>query len=392
MRKSGFATEYRKAGKFSEFVRRVASLPFVPEFAIAAALAMLTNRIGDMKELGPEIQLFCERLLKYIQKTWLETYGLQDWNLFYIDAQDIPLTNNGNEGTNSRLNSTLTHHAQVYIFGIEVFEELDKAEIRRHHIREFKTKPSTSGQYKKIQIDREGAKKVLMDTIKNRDNLENPLAKEALDIYMGKMGAASAMFGTKKVNSDYSRGDLNAEVDDPEWLSVVEVTKTTSLEKDRPAATSGGNIGEDPGAGEGIAQGAKKKKQGAPELLNFVTIAASMAQTLIELNMTASDALLRHIQAHKLNLVKFGNVRSNGDCFFDSCFNLALHHEIPLTARNPQELRKLAVESITLHPFFEDFRGGIVWLRDIFGSKMKNVREFQKKYKQGGVFIEYLPT
>ena len=115
---------------------------------------------------------------------------------------------------------------------------------------------------------------------------------------------------------------------------MVEVTKTTSLEKDRPAATSG----EDPRARDGVAQGAKKNKQGAPELLNFVTIAASMAQTLIDLNMTASDALLSHIQANKLNLVKFGNVRSNGDCFFDSCFNLALHHEIPLTARNPQEL------------------------------------------------------
>ena len=141
--------------------------------------------------------------------------------------------------------------------------------------------------------------------------------------------------------------------------------QTSSLEKERPAATSGGKEAEEPRAGEGVAQGAKKNKQGASELLNCVTIPASMAQTLIDLDMTASDDLLSHIQAHK-----FGNMRFNGDCFFDSCFSLALHHEIPLTARNPQELRKLAVESITLHPFFEDFRGGIVWLRDIFGRKM----------------------
>ena len=110
-----------------------------------------------------------------------------------------------------------------------------------------------------------------MDTIKNRDNLENPLAKEALDIYMGKMGAASAMFGTKKVNSDYSRGDLNAEVDDPEWLAVVEVTKTTSLEKDRPAATSGDNTGEDPRAQQETVL-LKEQRRTNKVHLNFSTL------------------------------------------------------------------------------------------------------------------------
>ena len=330
-----------------------------------------------MDDLGPEVQLFSTRLLKYIQKTWLETYGIQDWNLFDIDAQDIPLTNNGNEGTNHRMNSILTHHAQFYLFSIQIFEELEKAEIRKDNIRDSRTKTKTTETNRNLQTNREEAKKILLKTM-NRENLDKPIVKESLELFMGKMGAVSAKLGVKKVGSDFTKADLAAEADDPDWLEVVKnTTGETSNERTSQIANTK-KSGRNP-----------KGKKESPAVMQFITMAVSMAATFVEMNITAEDALMKHMRENQLNYEKFGNVRSNGDCFFDSMFNLALHHDIPIKAKSPHELRKIIIDSITSHPFFDDSTSdGLVWLRDIFGSKMKNVRAFQKQYREAGVFID----
>ena len=58
-----------------------------------------------------------------------------------------------------------------------------------------------------VQLN-QGARKLGLLTLKI--NLDRS------SFHMGKMGAAREMFGTKKVDSYCSRGDLNAEVDGPE--------------------------------------------------------------------------------------------------------------------------------------------------------------------------------
>ena len=57
-------------------------------------------------------------MINYIRDTWITGiyYCVQDWNLFDINCQNVPCTNNGNEGENSKLDILFDTHAQFYKF------------------------------------------------------------------------------------------------------------------------------------------------------------------------------------------------------------------------------------------------------------------------------------
>jgi hypothetical protein len=65
----------------------------------------------------------------YLTKTWMnKLYKIQDWNFWDKDTIQVPTTNASNESANARLNSTFAHKPQVYVFSLQVFDELDTIE------------------------------------------------------------------------------------------------------------------------------------------------------------------------------------------------------------------------------------------------------------------------
>ena len=73
--------------------------------------------------------------VKYIKETWLETYCIQDWYIFDVDCQILPITNNGNEMENCRLNTNWPVHPQIYVFLMHAFEEFDILEEKVQDIK-----------------------------------------------------------------------------------------------------------------------------------------------------------------------------------------------------------------------------------------------------------------
>ena len=115
-RMNGCQTQYGKNYRFNAFIRRCCSLPFVPRHLIHHAMNVLEKRVDGLKE-SPEEQKFSSNLLEYIQRTWIEgSFSVQDWNLFEVDCQVIPTTNNGNEAGNSRLNQIFSVESSSVLF------------------------------------------------------------------------------------------------------------------------------------------------------------------------------------------------------------------------------------------------------------------------------------
>ena len=93
-------------------------------------MVILKRRSEDLgSSLGPEFKKFSSRLVKYIEKTWMnKLFKIQDWNFFDVNTVNVPVTNNGNEGTNSILNSAWVSTPQEYVFALQVVEEFEVVE------------------------------------------------------------------------------------------------------------------------------------------------------------------------------------------------------------------------------------------------------------------------
>lgn len=83
----------------------------------------------------------------------------------------------------------------------------------------------------------------------------------------------------------------------------------------------------------------------------FITLLESFVGDS-SLGCVQGDILDHHIKKNKLNLEKFGTVKAQGDCFYDSILNLCHHHGIEITACNSLELRRAIVNNIEKHPNF----------------------------------------
>ena len=114
---------FQQTPQFSAFIRRVCSLPFVPDFCMSTAMILLQEYVSSLE--GPMLA-FGKRLLRYIDIQWVGNINqIQNWNLFEIDCNIIPTTNNGQESGNKRLNVQFPVHPSVYIFLIAVVRHLD---------------------------------------------------------------------------------------------------------------------------------------------------------------------------------------------------------------------------------------------------------------------------
>ena len=91
------------------------------------ALKLLIRRANKFEE-NARIHKFCISLIQYVKDVWINgQYCKQDWNIFNIDCQKVPVTNNGNEGTNNRLSTLFGVHPQLYKFVLMVVKELQES-------------------------------------------------------------------------------------------------------------------------------------------------------------------------------------------------------------------------------------------------------------------------
>ena len=176
--------DYQKDDKFNRFAIRLCSLSFVPTHMIKRALDVLQRRISNFDT--ERTKSFAQKMIQYIKDTWINgPYCIQDWNIFNIDCQVIPATNNGNEGTNSKLNKTFETHPQFYKFVLLVIEELDNSEEKVINILDGVTKPRETERTKELKEDREAQKKLLIERCDNPNATENDI-DEDIDRFMGK--------------------------------------------------------------------------------------------------------------------------------------------------------------------------------------------------------------
>ena len=356
---------FQQTPQFSAFIRRVCSLPFVPDFCMSTAMILLQEYVSSLE--GPMLA-FGKRLLRYIDIQWVDNINqIQNWNLFEIDCNIIPTTNNGQESGNKRLNVQFPVHPSVYIFLIAVVRHLDILGMKMGDIKGGRIKNQAKKIYREIQEERERAKAVLIEKV-NKDNVSSKNSKEHLNFYMGKMGVPAARIGREKVDSDYSVRDLTAEGEDPAWIAAGEDSgfeleiSNNAGSRDRVKSKATKIVGE------------KRKRPKNLGVIEFMSLVEGFASS-INVSEINGDILDDHIRKHKLSLQKFGHVRSQGDCFYDSLLNLCLHHCVTIPATNSLELRKAIINHIEKHPNFQE------WLGVLWRGRMAVFRKFQAQHR-----------
>ena len=173
-------------------------------------------------QLGEDFKKFGLRMIKYIKTTWMgKLYHIQDWNFFDHNSINIPATNNNNESENHRLNTKWLNFPQMYVFALQVLEEFKllvgvKLPDLRAGKNMEKNKAKKSEQKLKNE-EQERAKSILGGKI-DEENKNTQYAREALDEYMGNMGAHGVKMGQQKFDSDFGAGirpeDLS---EDEDW-------------------------------------------------------------------------------------------------------------------------------------------------------------------------------
>ena len=302
---------------FCSFVRRVCSLPFVPVFLVPLAMVILNDFVTKLDtESEQSVAKFAKSLLDYITNTWFVRYSHQDWNIFDVDCQLVPITNNANETQNGRLNSNWPVHPQLYVFLMHSMLEFDISEGKVQDIANGEVRPGGKEMYKALKEVREAAKDGLIEDLNSAVSQDEK--KDILSNYMGKMGAAANKFVEKKVAEDFTETDLAREA---RGLQVGEVGESGVAEV--VAASAPGKGQARPVGGQGSrnrAKGGAVWSRGAP--VQSVAIMPHISQNNIDVD--SAD----HIKKNNLNLEQHLTTRSNGDCFYDACWNLIGHHNL----------------------------------------------------------------
>ena len=92
------------------------------------SVSPLIRRLELFKD-NEKVLEFSSDMIEYIKNTWINgIFCVQDWNLFEINCQTVPCTNNGNEGENSKLAVLFDTHPQFYKFTLLTIKELDKSQ------------------------------------------------------------------------------------------------------------------------------------------------------------------------------------------------------------------------------------------------------------------------
>ena len=147
---------YMSEKKFRDFIRSVVALAFLPLNQIEAAIDEL--KAVEFEKDSPAYEQMTklrEKHLEYIESTWL--YGSFQPKLWNHWKKSRNLTNNHNEGYNSRINKILSvFHPNPFVLVCMLVKELGRAEVEALWIKAGnpkKTKMSTL--YEKLVFRRE---------------------------------------------------------------------------------------------------------------------------------------------------------------------------------------------------------------------------------------------
>ena len=156
VQKGGMVVSYMSEKKFRDFIRSVVALAFLPLNQIEAAIDEL--KAVEFEKDSPayeQMTKFREEHLEYIESTWL--YGSFQPKLWNQWKKSRNLTNNHNEGYNSRINKILSvFHPNPFVLVCMLVKELGRAEVEALWIKAGnpkKTKMSTL--YEKLVFRRE---------------------------------------------------------------------------------------------------------------------------------------------------------------------------------------------------------------------------------------------
>ena len=123
----------------------------------------MLNKFVDKLQTD-RLKTFAINLLTYIQKTWILGFRMANWNLFDVNLEAIPATNNGNESANARLNNLFLTHPQVYEFAYQLAGEFFTQETKVDGILMGEVRPKGS-IYDKLKNEREAAKTILVSRL-----------------------------------------------------------------------------------------------------------------------------------------------------------------------------------------------------------------------------------
>ena len=183
------AREYEKDDAFGHFVRMISALPFAPPDQMDEVFNLLRQKASELKD--EKLREFSISLVEYADNQWRNgTFSKQDWNLFDINVMMVPATNNGNEGTNGRMNIDFGVHPNFWRFlrcAAAVFLRAD-TDIRQLLFAAIT--PSSSPQYNNLKFKREQIKA----------NYGAGLI--SLEEYLAAVGAISLHAGRRKVEDE----------------------------------------------------------------------------------------------------------------------------------------------------------------------------------------------
>ena len=173
----------------------LAALPFAPPDLLDDVFDLLSLKASEIKD--EKLREFSMALVEYADNQWRNgSFSKQDWNLFDINVLMVPATNNGNEGTNGKVNIDFGVHPNFWKWMrclAAVFQKSD-ADIRQLLFAAIT--PSTSALYNNLKYRREQLKA----------NFRAGLI--SLEEYLAAVGRISLHTGRRKVEDE---GDRPAE-------------------------------------------------------------------------------------------------------------------------------------------------------------------------------------
>ena len=139
------------------------------------------------------------------------------------------------------------------------------------------------------------------------------------------------------------------------------------------------------------SQGVPEDTEERKKMLFKSSVKKLADSVVVEGGRVVPDTLQLHIDNCKLDLEKFGQVHRDGNCWYDTIFNLCLHHHLDLPAkiRSSQDLRLWIVDGIERHPCFSGYEG-IAWLRDFWGNDRTKFDLFKKHHNTNGSYTDNL--
>ena len=275
--------------------------------------------------------------------------------MFDIDCNTVPCTNNGNEGTNNKLNSVFPTHPQFYTFCGLVHEQLMFSNNRIDAILDGSVRPNPSRLYVELKEEREAAKDLLRQRM-NSTHATNAFILEELSTFMGKIGALSAKVGELKFTSDFGAGQ--------------EEQSQSQKKKGRGPKSLGGRL---------ISRPIPKKNQTKSH-----ETPAHLKEPIELSTFSDQDSLLRHVEERGIQVERLGTVPSNGDCWYESIFNIMNHNSLYRDGiQDALDLRKAIVKSInSSHPLFD------TWLVICFRGRLALMNAFKRLHSNSGVFTD----